>query len=443
MVASPLNSGDASLFPAAFAADINRFEYGYDFRNQLVSVVSYTSTTPDFETTNTHDPFARRVLETFTALPQSSSSVSQTKQFVQGCAGLWETLEIIGLDDADDPHDSETLHSTHVYGMGIDDEVAFTVEDVASPEDFFSHRDDQNTLLSVTDALGEVVQRLQYGDYGEPRVLDESGASISDDPLSPHLYTGRPMIAGAGTSVLFDYRHRVMKNRLGRFMQRDPLFYLDSLNIYDYVTSSPYVYTDPLGLERYIVYFEGLGAGKFSENFMQISLHSVFNNAGTVLSGDVGYREDEIDKAKNNIVSTLVEGDTLVIAGYSMGGDAASKSANRLADDGYNIELGITIDPVPQAFRSPWDLVAHEQPLTPSQVNDSRDPCDDEDEDEGGASDWVNYYQNDWSWHPAKNIDGHDVENARNYPQNNVPGGHLGIVDHVKDKVKNELDKLP
>ena len=102
-----------------------------------------------------------------------------------------------------------------------DDEVAITVEDLASPEDFARTVDDQNTLLSVTDALGEVVQRFQYGDYGAPRVLDESGGSVPDDPLSPHLYTGRPMIAGAGI-VLLDYRYRVINPMLGRFAQVDP-----------------------------------------------------------------------------------------------------------------------------------------------------------------------------------------------------------------------------
>jgi RHS repeat-associated protein len=115
-------------------------------------------------------------------------------------------------------------------------------------------------VVDVGDVLGDVVERYDYGDYGEVRFLDKDG-----DPLpvptnftyadtlveARSLYTGRrPMPHGstATSMVLVDYRHRVMEPYSGKFSQRDPIGYFGGINFFAYTNCSPMTYTDPDGL---------------------------------------------------------------------------------------------------------------------------------------------------------------------------------------------------
>ncbi len=238
---------DISAFLAAYGAgdDIAHQHYTYDFRNQLIGIeyLLGADTTPSVKIENTYDPFARRLLESFI---DNETPESKVMQFVYGCASLWEMIEQIQLADAEIP---EKLLTSHVYGLGIDDEVAYRIEDLVTPENYWSHRDDLNSLTSVTDSLGSVKERYEYGDFGRPRIIDPAtGDEIFMSSVSAvHLYTGRSLMTGVG---LFDYRHRVLDPETGRFVQRDPLEYIDSLNMYTYVSSTPYSFVDPLGLNN-------------------------------------------------------------------------------------------------------------------------------------------------------------------------------------------------
>ena len=211
--------------------------YTYNFRNQLTSVEFRTGpTVVDYLVMNTYDPFARRVTETIT----DNMGMDSSRQMVYGCDSLWEVIEQIDLDSG------QTL-TTHVFGLGIDDEVGYRVENASAPEkDIWTHRDDLGSLTSITDSNGDVLERYEYGDYGLVTIMDASGvARLSSMHNAFHLYTGRPLIAGTG---LQDSRYRVLDPVTGKFIQRDPLLYVDSMNAYSYVSNSPYVYTDPSGL---------------------------------------------------------------------------------------------------------------------------------------------------------------------------------------------------
>ncbi len=90
-----------------------------------------------------------------------------------------------------------------------------------------------------------VKERYQYCDYGQVTILDAAGVVIPESVLgAAHFYTGRSVIMGTG---LFDYRNRVMDPGMGRFRQRDPLEYIDSMNMYSYVNSNSFTHRDPLG----------------------------------------------------------------------------------------------------------------------------------------------------------------------------------------------------
>ena len=61
---------------------------------------------------------------------------------------------------------------------------------------------------------------------------------------NPYMFTGRRFDEETG---IYHYRARQYDPAIGRFLQRDPLGYYDSMNLYEYAVSSPVNYIDPLG----------------------------------------------------------------------------------------------------------------------------------------------------------------------------------------------------
>ena len=57
-----------------------------------------------------------------------------------------------------------------------------------------------------------------------------------------------------GSLTIYHYRARPYDPETGRFMQRDPLGYVDGMSLYEYVVSNPIVYLDFLGLTPYTVH---------------------------------------------------------------------------------------------------------------------------------------------------------------------------------------------
>ncbi|WP_161491656.1 RHS repeat-associated core domain-containing protein [Sedimentisphaera salicampi] len=71
---------------------------------------------------------------------------------------------------------------------------------------------------------------------GQP--LDESAVG------NPYMFTGRRYDSESG---LYYYRARYYNPALGVFHSRDPLGYIDSMNLYAYCGNNPVNYADPMG----------------------------------------------------------------------------------------------------------------------------------------------------------------------------------------------------
>jgi RHS repeat-associated protein len=141
--------------------------------------------------------------------------------------------------------------ATYVYGRYID-EVLTARRDVdgnGTAEDYFFHADDLYNVTVVTDATGGVVERYEYGAFGQPTIyapdLTVRQASAVGNTL---MFNGRPYDAETG---FYYYRTRYLEPRTGRFTTRDTIgIWGDPANLgngYAYVRNNPWTFVDPYG----------------------------------------------------------------------------------------------------------------------------------------------------------------------------------------------------
>ena len=84
----------------------------------------------------------------------------------------------------------------------------------------------QYSITAVTTSAGSIAERYAYSAYGQPTILDPSGATLQNSNFSIRTsYTGREWDATLG---LHHFRARWMSPSAGRFLTRDPIGYKGS-----------------------------------------------------------------------------------------------------------------------------------------------------------------------------------------------------------------------
>jgi RHS repeat-associated protein len=133
-------------------------------------------------------------------------------------------------------HSVESRHLIHAAGALV---AVHVVPGTGGAEVRYVHRDHLGSVESVTNAAGEVVQRLAY---------DVHGASGAESSAADRGFTGHVALR---RSRLVHMQGRVYDPRLGRFLSPDPLVAtpndLQSLNRYAYVRNNPLSLVDPTG----------------------------------------------------------------------------------------------------------------------------------------------------------------------------------------------------
>ena len=137
------------------------------------------------------------------------------------------------------------VEATYVYGRGVDD----VLQMARGGTDYYFHQDDLGNVVAVTDGSGNVVERYDYGPFGEASYFDGSDNSIGATAIdNPYLFTGRRYDAETG---LYYYRTRYLDPKVGRFISRDTLgLYGDGNNLGNgqaYVNNNPWSRVDPFG----------------------------------------------------------------------------------------------------------------------------------------------------------------------------------------------------
>ena len=107
---------------------------------------------------------------------------------------------------------------------------------------YYYHADGLGSIVAITDANMQVVQRYSYESFGRVKVSNRSFKNI-------YTYTGREWDGEIG---LHYYRARYYDPMAGRFISKDPIgFAGGDVNLYRYVGNGPVVWIDPSGLLKY------------------------------------------------------------------------------------------------------------------------------------------------------------------------------------------------
>lgn len=229
--------------------------YTYDFDNHLISVDNGNTAT------YTYDALGRRIQKTVV------EPVETTVHY------YYAGDQIIEERDA-----ANTTVATYLYGIGIDDIIQMR----RNGQDYWYHKNHLGSVVALTDGQGSVVERYDYDPYGKLTIYDANDSVLTVSAVGNiYYFTGREYDFETG---LYHYRARSLHPGLGRFMQHDPLLYVDAMGLYHYVGNMPTRMVDPRG--EYIPIIAGIGVALsvFFTAVSGVEIGTVINN--NFINGD-------------------------------------------------------------------------------------------------------------------------------------------------------------
>ncbi len=249
--------------------------YHYDYQNRLIEVRAVGPST--LIARYKYDALGRRV----------------EKYVASGTATTRYVLD--GSDIAEEYDGADTWAARYFHEDRIDHPRAMDradISDVDGDSDtsevlrFHYHQNALGSVSEVSAPGGGVVEWVTYDVYGKATVRNSAGTTQGSSFVgNPFLFTGREFDAESG---MYHYRARAYDPEAGRFLQRDPLGYVDGLNLLAYVASNPVTLNDPLG--QAIQLHSGVGGGAPFSHFSAVGwgtkpVSEVIGSIGSSLQG--------------------------------------------------------------------------------------------------------------------------------------------------------------
>lgn len=154
----------------------------------------------------------------------------------------------------------------YVYGSYIDEPIFLDRRVGANWLGYYYHRNQQYSITALTDEAGKVSERYAYDAYGNTRVFAPNGTTewTASKRTNSFAYTGREYAFGMKQ---YYFRARWYSPSDGRFINRDPLRFVDGLSLYrGYFVPNG---VDPSGLDRKVP-VEGSDHHVFSKRHLNL-----------------------------------------------------------------------------------------------------------------------------------------------------------------------------
>ena len=247
------------------------FKYQYDAWNRMTRVTkAYRDDAGNVQTgsvlqENEYDGLGRRVVVRIT----NSGDLDCTQHL------YYDGWSLVEVRNGSDITTSQYVWAGRVGGY-IDELVQFAHNldwpDAPGSDDtcetaYWAMQDANYNVLGVVDDAGKLVERYEYEPYGQRRVYISAGSNdllatagiertkrltLSDGSTATHGLNafGHQGLQHDTASGLLQNRHRTLHAKMGMFMQRDPIGYIDGGSIYaayHHLRSG----LDPLGLATF------------------------------------------------------------------------------------------------------------------------------------------------------------------------------------------------
>ncbi|KPF61519.1 hypothetical protein D621_00710 [beta proteobacterium AAP51] len=308
--------------------------YSYDSLNRLVG-----HSRGGVSTSYTYDGRERRIRK---------ASGSEVREF------LYDGQQVVAEYGS-----SGQLLARYTHALGLDE----VLMQHRGADTYHYHADPQGSIVAITNAAGQVVQRYGYDAWGR-LVLNQGSFAFSGSGLvNTRTYIGREYDEESG---LYHLRARAYDAQLGRFLQKDPQqgqrALPQSQHPYAYALNSPTNFVDPTGESVGVEYSFMLKSGRWNSagaliGFMQGFVTPTYSFLGEFFGAlnEAGPRADvdaviESAFTRAEAQVSLIENQISKLAGIDPYTFASSYVSGLNYKVGFEIKLTGIPKPVKQAL---------------------------------------------------------------------------------------------